>query len=156
MWSKLLMSLETQTHTFIEEGQEWRLLLRSKSIWFQLESAFRPIKFTIRNTRLCVCCLFVASRKIHFPVNWRILVEGCSANIGLPLPIFLGVLANQSTVRDRGVSRGRVCGCGCWLSDRWQVTSDTNMWHVTHDMCHFLGQKWSKKPKKREKVPKIA
>ena len=51
------------------------------------------------------------------------------------------ILVNQPTVQWRGVSRGRVCGCGCWrcwqvTGDRWQVTHVT--WQVTHDTWFFL------------------
>ena len=60
---------------------------------------------------------------------------------------------NQRTLCGKGVSRGRVCGCGFWL---WQVTGDTqhltydilyvtcdmrqvtqDMWHMTHDTWHL-------------------
>ena len=47
---------------------------------------------------------------------------------------------NKPTVHNGVVSRGRVCGCGCWrLSDRWHATHKT--WHMTHDtwqMTHYM------------------
>ena len=74
-------------------------------------------------------CLCVPSPKRHFPVDWRLLVEECITNIGIPLDFSgfcqfndfldfekfpgLGVFANQptETVHNAGVSRGMVCGC---------------------------------------------
>ena len=44
---------------------------------------------------------------------------------------FFVFLLNQLTVLGKGVSRGRVCGCGCW---RW--------WHVTGDRWHMTGESW--------------
>ena len=39
-----------------------------------------------------------------------------------------------------GVSRARVCGCGCW--HYWQVTGNTWHMHVTHDMWHMTHDTW--------------
>ena len=89
------------------------------------------------------------------------------------------VLANQPTVHNDGVRRGRVCGCGCWRDmwhatggrwqlrknkwhvscDTWYVTHDT--WHVTCDMGHgtndtILVQKNPKKPKSAKMYQKRA
>ena len=44
-------------------------------------SEFRIVGRFSRDVRRCVV---VPSRKIHFPVDWRPLVEGRIANIGLP------------------------------------------------------------------------
>ena len=70
-------------------------------------------------------------------LDWRLLVKECIAIIGIPLEIFdfsglmifsilyflaSFVFANLPTVHSEVVSRGRVCGCGCWRS--WQVTCD--------------------------------
>ena len=41
------------------------------------------------------------------------------------------------------VSRGRVSGCGFFVSDRSQVTC--NMWHMPHDMWHMTCDKWHMK-----------
>ena len=69
------------------------------------------------------------------------------ANNWIPLDIFMfccfnnyfafkklgfWVFANQPTVHNGGVSRGRLCGCGCWRE--WQVTCSP--WHVTHNTLH--------------------
>ena len=58
----------------------------------------------------------------------------------------------QPTVHNGRVSRGRVCGCGCWLSDRWQVVGDRwhvtgdkvthDRWHVTRDTWHMTHDTW--------------
>ena len=63
-------------------------------------------------------------------MDWRLLIKECIANIGIPLVFFgffgfndflrfefllgLIVFASQPTVHNGGVSRGKVCGCGCW------------------------------------------
>ena len=37
----------------------------------------------------CVCvCVSAPSRKTLFPVNWRLLIDECIANRGIPLNIF--------------------------------------------------------------------
>ena len=75
-------------------------------------------------------CLCVPLRKTRFPVDLRLQVEECIANIDIALDIFVscgftdlwyfekvsgfGVFANRPTVPNGRVSRGRVCGCGCW------------------------------------------
>ena len=77
---------------------------------------------------MCVCAI----AKKRFLVDWRLLVKEYIANIGISLDIcvFYGdfwrfenilgllVVANQPTVHNGGVSSGRVCGCGCGVSDR--------------------------------------
>ena len=41
----------------------------------------------------CVCvCVSAPSRKTLFPVNWRLLVDECIANRGIPLNIFFFLL----------------------------------------------------------------
>ena len=78
----------------------------------------------------CDVRLSVPSWKPRFSVDWRLLVKEHIANISIPLDVlffavllifcilkkkfFFGVFANHSTVHSGGVSRGRVCGCGCW------------------------------------------
>ena len=81
-------------------------------------------------------------------MDWRLLVEGCIANIGIPphncsyssfvvlfnlcVIDFLGYLcfANQPTVLG-GVSRGRVVAVVVCTSDMLQVTGD--MRYVRHN-----------------------
>ena len=94
-------------------------------------------------TSVCVSvCLSVLLGKTNFQVSWRHLVEGHITNISCGdfcvkkyKNGFL-VLVNKPTVHNGGVSRGGVCGRGCWLSDRCLVTSDR--WHVTHDIFCFM------------------
>ena len=80
----------------------------------------------------CVCvCLCVLWQKPNILVDWRLLVEDHITNIGKPLDVLrccffndflafefcleLWVFAIQPKfVHNGGVSRGRVCGCGCW------------------------------------------
>ena len=75
-------------------------------------------------------------------------------NIGIPLDVFGFCIfnnflnfsygfANQLTVHNGGVYKGRVCGCGCWMlvsSDRWQLTRDT--WHMKHGAWHMTSDTW--------------
>ena len=80
-------------------------------------------------SRLYVC-LCVPLRKTRFPVDWRLLVKECIANISVPLNVFgffagliiflhfqyffgYFVFASHLTVHKGVVSSG-VCGCGGW------------------------------------------
>ena len=84
-------------------------------------------------------------------MDWRPLVEGYIANIGIYLDlfeflrvqwffpffkkiVFLGILGPPYCAPTGRVTKGRVCGCGCSCNDRWLVTCDR--WHVSHVMCH--------------------
>ena len=81
---------------------------------------------------VCVC---VPSQKPLFPVDWRLLVEEHVANIGISQDVFgflpfqwyfafqffwgfLG-FANQPTMHNWRVSRGRVCGCDTGHNNPW-------------------------------------
>ena len=46
----------------------------------------------------------------------------------------------QPTVHNVRVSRGRVCGCGWWHGDRWQVACDK--WQVTGDRWQVTDGSW--------------
>ena len=69
-------------------------------------------------------CLCVPLKKTRFPVDWRLLVSERVANIGIPLDIFHNCammmifgfffFKDIATVHNGTISRGRVCGCGCW------------------------------------------
>ena len=50
----------------------------------------------------------------------------------------------QTTLHNRRVRRGRICGCGCWLSDRWQVPGYS--WHVTGDRWQVPCDTWNVTP----------
>ena len=68
--------------------------------------------------------------------------------------VFFWVFANQPTTLSGVVSRGKVCGCGCGVSDKWQVTCNTlrvthdtwqvtyDTWQVTPDMWHVKFDTW--------------
>ena len=104
--------------------------------------------------RMCVC-LFVPSQKTHFPVDWRPLVEGRIANIGIPPHNFSFSFLFQwlfgfgffSSLFLLHTSLGELAGGGSvavavGVSDIWQVMR--NMWHVrcytwnvTHDYIFF-------------------
>ena len=50
---------------------------------------------------MCLCvCLSVSLRKPRFLVDWRLLVEECIANIGIPLDVLciMGELAGGGSV----------------------------------------------------------
>ena len=86
--------------------------------------------------------------------------------------VFL-VFANQPTVHNDGVRRGRVCGCVCWpdmwhvtgatgkKKNMWHVSCDTwhmtcDMWHVTWDIWHYFGANKKKMPKSAKMYQKHA
>ena len=98
---------------------------------------------------MCVC---VPSRKICFPMDWRLLVEEHIANIGIPLDhfgflvlrIFLRFYFTLLSFLSLRASLLYIIGELPWggsvavavgFSDRWQVSR--KMWHLTPDRWHM-------------------
>ena len=87
-----------------------------------------------------------------FPVDSIFLVKELISDIGIPQLFFafwnifgFWVFSNQRPVHNGGVSRGKVCGFGCWrkwlvTGDRWQVKRYT--WHVTCANWHMTCANW--------------
>ena len=118
---------------------------------FSLHWSAKSIQFISRNIRESPVCLCAPSWKTCFPMDLRLLIYEHIANLGIPLDIYVfllfndflgwfffafGVFVNQPTLHNGGVSRWKVCGCGCCCS--WQVTVDTqqmthNAWNMTPD-----------------------
>ena len=149
----------------------------------------RLIQSTIRNVRLFVCLSACVCHRekptshrtgnfwskgisLILAFHHNILVFCFVLMIFSVLSFFwFSVLVIQPTVHNGGVGRGRVCGCGCWLSDGWQVAGDRcpvtcDTWHmtcdtghVTHDMWHvtflFFAKKGQKVPKRHKNCQKV-
>ena len=84
--------------------------------YFSLHQPSEPIQSLSCNVRELCVCVSLLLRKTLFPVDWRLLGEESIANIGIPQDVFFlfFFFANQATVQNEGVRRGRVCGCGFW------------------------------------------
>ena len=82
---------------------------------------------------------------------WCTFYETSHKKIGKKFKISLFIYFSfsfQPNVHNGRVRRGRVCGCGCWLNDRWQVAGDRwhltgDRWHVTHRIWHLTQDTWN-------------
>ena len=125
---------------------------------FQWFSLHRPFADSVYNLRCQSICLSVCPHlETPLPVDWRLLVKERIANIGIPLDIseflpirwyfafwqfFLvfGSLQISLLCIVWELNRGLSVAVAVGVSDRWQLTCDTqyairDMWHL---FCLFL------------------
>ena len=104
---------------------------------------------------MSVCRVSVPSQKTRFPVDWRLLVEECIANSGIPLDIFrsflfqwlfsfciflcfFGSLRTSLLCISGELEGGGSAAVAVVVSDRWQVTRDTRQATFSSFLLLFL------------------